>query len=127
MAHDPSSALSIALVRTWTGIPEVSPRWLVANSQGTRIVDVREPAEFADGHVPGAELVPLGTLETATRDWQRAAPLVVVCRSGARSGKAARVLERLGFEAVASLRGGVVAWGAEGFPLERPDGLAGTR
>jgi rhodanese-related sulfurtransferase len=128
MTHDQrSNSLSDALVRTWTGVPEVSAQWLAAHPEAARVVDVREPAEFADGHLPGSELVPLGTLEAEARSWPRHTPIVVVCRSGMRSAKAARLLERLGFEVVASLRGGVTDWGGQGNPLVRSDARVGTR
>ena len=84
----------------------------VARRHGsTRIIDVREPDEFHGelGHVPGAELVPLATLEHAAAGWPREQELVVVCRSGARSARAARLLMGLGFTRVVNLLGGIVA------------------
>jgi rhodanese-related sulfurtransferase len=86
-----------------------------------RIVDVREPAEFNGplGHVPGAELVPLATLEVSAGAWCKTEPLVVVCRSGARSAKAARLLCVLGFCVVFDLTGGTQAHVSAGYPVER--------
>lgn len=75
-----------------------------------RLIDVREPSEFVLGHVPGAELVPLGTLETAARTWDRTAPIVVVCRSGSRSARGAHLLLTMGFENVYNLTGGMLAY-----------------
>ena len=86
-----------------------------------RLIDVREPAEFDGelGHIPGAELVPLGTLEVAARGWEKDAPLMVVCRSGARSATAAAVLLRLGFRDVVNVEGGMRGYVDAGLPVER--------
>ncbi len=109
--------------RTPEGIPEVEPSWVrnSAAGAGARVIDVREPAEWDGelGHIAGAELVPLGGLEQASDAWDRHERLVVVCRSGARSGRAAVALERRGFDAVGSMRGGMRAWNERGFRVER--------
>ncbi len=85
-----------------------------------RVIDVREPHEFfgAEGHVPGAELVPLASLEAAAAQWPRDEPLVVVCRSGGRSSRAAQLLNMLGFKHVTNLLGGMIAWKALNLPVE---------
>jgi rhodanese-related sulfurtransferase len=78
----------------------------------TRIVDVREPAEYAGplGHIPGAELVPLDRLAEAAQSWDRNKPLLVVCERGARSIYAAAHLASIGFTEVGSLVGGMLAY-----------------
>ena len=83
-----------------------------------KIVDVRQPAEFTGelSHIVGAELVPLATLDAGAAGWRLEDPVVVVCRSGGRSGRAALVLENLGFSRVASMAGGMLAWGEAGLP-----------
>jgi glyoxylase-like metal-dependent hydrolase (beta-lactamase superfamily II)/rhodanese-related sulfurtransferase len=103
------------------GIPEVPPEWVAANAGTVRLVDVREPSEFTGelGHVPGAELVPLASLEHAAATWDRASPIVTICRSGGRSGKAALQLRERGFEKIASMRGGMQAWHERRLPVER--------
>jgi rhodanese-related sulfurtransferase len=80
---------------------------------------VREPAEYVGplGHIPGAELVPLGTIEREAASWDRAQPLVLVCRSGGRSGKAALQLKAMGFDRLASMRGGMTRWNELGIPV----------
>ncbi len=85
-----------------------------------RVIDVREPAEFTGelGHIPGAELVPLATLESAAKDWPRDEALVVACRSGARSTKAAITLVGMGFTHVTNLDGGTQGYGEAGLPVE---------
>jgi rhodanese-related sulfurtransferase len=87
-----------------------------------RVVDVREPGEFVGplGHVPGAVLVPLATLTDAAQAWSREAPVLLVCRSGARSTRAAEALVAMGFRHVYELVGGMTAWNESGLPvLER--------
>jgi rhodanese-related sulfurtransferase len=83
-----------------------------------RIVDVREPVEFTGelGHIAEAELVPLATVLEAAESWDKSAPLVLVCRSGARSGRAGEALCAMGFEDVTNMVGGMIAWNQEGLP-----------
>lgn len=97
---------------------EIKPQdvavWL---KRGAQVVDVREPWEFAEGHLPGSVNVPLG--EFVGRLAELSAPLVLVCASGARSGAAASFLDRRGFGVVANLLGGVHLWQEFGLTLER--------
>lgn len=100
-----------------SSVPEVPVSWVKETWQEGRyrLVDVREPDELLPppkglGHIPGAVSLPLATVVDATRSWNRAAPIVVFCRSGGRSGKAALALEAEGFTSVASMRGGMLAW-----------------
>lgn len=102
------------------GYRELPPEGAQAHLDRFRLVDVREPWEFAGGplgHIEGAELVPLGTLVDAAAGWDRSRPILVVCRSGARSGRAASALARLGFAHVYNLVGGMLVWNANGLPV----------
>jgi rhodanese-related sulfurtransferase len=85
-----------------------------------RIIDVREPDEFVGplGHIPGAELVPLRTLQQEMKDWSKDQAMLMVCRSGGRSGSAAAILARAGFANVINLRGGMMAYNAASLPVE---------
>lgn len=76
-----------------------------------RMIDVREPDEFTGplGHLPGAELVPLGTVERASESWSREKPLLLICRSGGRSASAATALASRGFTRLYNLVGGMLA------------------
>lgn len=86
-----------------------------------RVIDVREPSEWSGdlGHLPEAELVPLASLAHAAREWDRDATLIMVCRSGGRSGAAQRQLRQMGFTAVINLVGGMLAVNAAGLPVHR--------
>lgn len=82
------------------------------------IIDVREPAEFAGGHVPGARSVPLGQLAGLDVASAEGKALVLVCASGRRSGAGCEALAGRVKGDVLSLEGGVAAWRASGGPVE---------
>ena len=90
------------------------------NREKAVLIDVSEPAEYAAGHAMGARSVPLGSLE-ASKDLpkNKAVPLVVVCPTGARAGKAVATLKKLGFENTRALAGGFEAWRAANLPVEK--------
>ncbi|MBZ4421592.1 rhodanese-like domain-containing protein [Myxococcus sp. RHSTA-1-4] len=105
------------------GYRDVDVRQLAAQSTAhLRLVDVREPSEFDGilGHIDGARLVPLATVKEAAADWPRDADLLMVCRSGGRSAKAAVQLLGLGFTRVMNLCGGMLAWNTADLPVVRP-------
>jgi len=86
------------------------------------VLDVRTPAEFDAGHLPGAVLIPLSQLDARWEEIaaHREGKVLLTCRSGNRSTVAAEILVRRGFRDLYNLRGGVRAWSAEGLPLSRP-------
>jgi rhodanese-related sulfurtransferase len=92
----------------------------VATLDGARIIDVREPDEFAGplGHIPGAELVPLATVQSASKAWHRDETILLVCRSGGRSGRAAKLLAKAGFSELLNLKGGMELYSSSGLPVE---------
>jgi len=85
------------------------------------VIDVREPAEFATGHLVGARNIPVGELEAklANSVKNKALPLILVCRSGARSGAAMATAKKLGYAQAQSLAGGLNAWAAAKLPVEK--------
>lgn len=83
-----------------------------------RLIDVRTYPEFAEGHIDGSELVPLGTLDKASDPWDRSAPLTLVCGSGKRAEQARQLLKSKGFASLDLLDGGVQAWTDNGRPLQ---------
>ncbi len=83
------------------------------------LVDVREPDEWAQGHMPGARHVPLGQLMREPARHLRHDRVIFVCGHGVRSLTAAHVAANRGFEKVFSLDGGIVGWHSAGFPVER--------
>jgi rhodanese-related sulfurtransferase len=83
---------------------------------GAILIDVREPDEWAAGHVQGARHIPLAQLGQRQRELPADRPIITVCRSGARSARAATLLAEQGLEA-SNLRGGMRAWAAAGLPV----------
>lgn len=101
---------------------DIPPAQLGTLGPEVRRIDVREPDEYTGplGHLPGAELVPLGTLDAASASWPREAPLLLICRSGGRSAKAAQALAQRGFKHLYNLAGGMLA--VREPPAARPQG-----
>jgi rhodanese-related sulfurtransferase len=85
------------------------------------VVDVCEAEEFAAGHVVGARNVPLNQLEDklAAQVKNKTLPLILVCQTGARSGRALAIAKKLGYEQAQSLAGGLAAWRSANLPLEK--------
>ena len=85
------------------------------------VIDVCEPGEYAAGHIVGSKNIPLGQLESklATTVKNKALPLVLVCQSGKRSGSAAAIAKKLGYEQAQSMAGGLVAWKTASLPVEK--------
>jgi rhodanese-related sulfurtransferase len=91
------------------------------HARGAHVVDVREPHEYQRGHVPGAQLIPLGVVPLRLHELPRDRPVYVICASGHRSLTAARHMARVGVDA-RSVRGGTHAWASAGRPLARGQG-----
>jgi len=103
------------------GYREITPAELAQAEFSGRILDVREPAEFNAelGHLTRAELVPLATVPIRAADWDRDEELVLVCRSGGRSSRAAQLLASMGFRKLYNLSGGMLAHNAAALPVRR--------
>lgn len=83
------------------------------------ILDVREPWEYEQGHVPGVTLIPLAELETRVDELPDDAPIYVICRSGNRSTTASKILISAGKQDVRNVQGGILAWQQAGLPVEQ--------
>jgi len=83
------------------------------------VVDVREVEEFAAGHIAEAQLAPLGNVEESLADIAKDREIVLVCRSGRRSGIAAERLAAKGFTRLWNMEGGMIAWEKLGYPVEK--------
>ena len=83
------------------------------------LLDVRQPDEFAEGHVQGSRLIPLGELEARTAELPDDQPIYVICRSGNRSKTASQILNKAGKKDVRNVQGGILAWVAAGYPVQR--------
>lgn len=86
---------------------------------GVVVVDVREPVEWAQGHIPDAVHIPLGTLLNQPRELLQQDNIIFVCAEGVRSAVACEVAAAIGRKQLYNLEGGTVAWGRQGYPLAR--------
>jgi rhodanese-related sulfurtransferase len=91
------------------------------NREKAVVIDVCESGEFAAGHVGGAKNIPLAELEgrLAVVVKNKALPVILVCQSGARSGRALAIAKKLGYDKAQSLGGGLAGWKAAGLPIEK--------
>jgi adenylyltransferase/sulfurtransferase len=91
----------------------VTPRdveaWL-SRGEGVQLLDVREPQEAALGAIRGSVLIPLGELPGRLHEVDRTRPVVVYCRSGARSARGVELLRSAGLGRTYNLAGGILAW-----------------
>jgi rhodanese-related sulfurtransferase len=108
------------LTITFAGIPEIQPSVLEERLDLAQVIDVREPEEWngAMGHIANAKLIPLGQLAARANEIDKARPIVMACRSGARSAQAVVILKKLGFKDVVNLAGGMIRWHASGIAVE---------
>jgi len=103
-----------------TGLDPATAVQLINREKGV-VIDVCEPGEFAAAHVGGARNIPLGQLESKLSGAvkNKTVPLILVCQSGARSGRAVAIAKKLGYEQAQSLGGGLASWKAANLPIER--------
>ena len=91
----------------------------IRNRDDVVLIDVREDFEYADGHIPGATLIPLGQIPDRLNEIPQDKTVVAVCRSGNRSGQATDFLREQGFDNVHNMQGGMNAWGQAGYEIEK--------
>ena len=86
---------------------------------GALVLDVREVGEYAEAHIAGSTLIPLGQLAQRLQELgvDKSKPVVLICRSGRRSAQALTILEQAGFSAASNVEGGMQAWQKAGLPV----------
>ena len=119
----------VLLARTWIGpgaVRSVRPTEALQliNHHNALVVDVRSDKEFQEGHILNALHIPLGVLSSRMAELEpyKAGPIILVCRSGARSAQAAGTLKKQGFTDVHNLSGGNLAWVNARLPLTTEKG-----
>ena len=89
---------------------------LAKRASGAFMLDVRQPDEWAEYHMPNSTLIPLEKLDARLSELPRDREIVVVCRSGNRSAAGRDILKQAGFQQVTSMAGGLAQWRAAGYP-----------
>jgi len=90
---------------------------MLSQSPRPFLLDVRTPGEYKQGHVSGAELIPLNELSAKKGRIPKERDVICICASGSRSGAAARQLSSLGYK-VSNMRGGMSRWTRDGLPVK---------
>src|SRR5438093_281234 len=110
-----------AMLTTNPEVAEVPLEALEQRGPEAVVLDVREPDEYAHGHVPGAINVPQAELASRLDEIPRDRPVLAICQRGSRSYRAAQFLKQLGYRDVVSVAGGTGTWEEEGKPLSYGD------
>lgn len=104
-----------------SGFKEVDPGYVAGNTDsGVHLIDVRTEAEVAQGVIDGAIHIPLHLLPLRAADIPQDKPVVIYCRSGARSAQACAFMASKGYDNMHNLSGGIMAWARSGNALSQP-------
>ena len=87
------------------------------SAYASRVLDVRRPGEYSQGHIAGVRNIPLSELASNLQQLREHKPLAIICQGGYRSSMAASILMANGFTDLINVRGGFAAWKKEGFPI----------
>ncbi len=101
-------------------IPEISPvdAYQMLERGGVQLIDVREPWEYEEAHIPDCRLIPMGEVPARLAEIDKETPAIVYCRSGSRSGKIVTLLRGAGYGKLLNLKGGMLAWANAQLPTE---------
>lgn len=107
--------------RSYAGLLEIDPEWVVEHLAEVHVLDVRQREELEErlGHIATAQCVPLNELKDRLAEIPKDRPVIPVCHAGMRSGQATVILRDAGFPRVANLRGGMLLWQQMGLPVQR--------
>lgn len=119
-----ASALGLfwpALTKGAAGGVQPSEAVLLMNREKAVVIDVCEPAEFAQGHVVGSKNIPLAQLEAQLPQVvkNKSLPVIIVCQAGSRASRAAAQAQKLGYERAQALAGGLKSWREANLPVEK--------
>lgn len=107
----------------YEGVLDVTPQQVLDNLQSLTLIDVREPDEYTGelGHIKGAKLIPLGSLETSLSELPKEQPIVFICRSGNRSGHASLLAKENGINNTFNMFGGMILWNENDFATTKEE------
>ncbi len=119
-----TSALGLfwpAMTKGAAGGVEPTEAVMLINREKAVLIDVCEPAEFAQGHAVGAKNIPLAQLEAQLPQVvkNKSLPVIMVCQVGGRASRAASQAQKLGYERAQALAGGLKAWREASLPVEK--------
>jgi rhodanese-related sulfurtransferase len=89
----------------------------IASGEDVLLVDIRTPAEIAQGAIPAALHLPMHLIPIRINELPKDREVVLYCRSGARSYQACAYMMQQGYDRVLNLRGGIIAWARHGYPI----------
>ncbi|WP_373508434.1 rhd_2599 family sulfurtransferase [Thiocapsa sp.] len=89
----------------------------IASGEDVLLVDIRTPAEIAQGAIPDAMQLPMHLIPIRINELPKDRDVVLYCRSGARSYQACAYMLQQGYDRVLNLRGGIIAWARHGYPI----------
>jgi rhodanese-related sulfurtransferase len=114
-------------------LPQISPMELAGRLEGdatATVLDVRSPAEYEAGHIPGARLLPVDELDTGNLETvldraglEADTPLYLTCHAGKRAERAAQILREAGMTQLMLVQGGTEAWQKAGLPINKSDSV----
>ena len=109
--------------RLMTGAKDITVQQAVQliNRRDAVVLDVRDAAEYAAGHIPNARHIPAGDVEKRLKELEKLKnrPIVVSCRGGNRAAQVSALLKKHGFQEVFPLRGGIPGWQQAAMPIEK--------
>jgi rhodanese-related sulfurtransferase len=118
-----AAAITLLLLRSpAAGDAAVSPAEaarLIKHQKDLQLIDVRTQAEFADGHLAGARLIPVQEIAQRLAEIDKQKPVLLYCHTGLKSGKALTILQDHGYPQAKHLEGGLMAWQAAGLPVTK--------
>jgi rhodanese-related sulfurtransferase len=118
-AETAAPALEEIDLSTLAGNVDVQTVAAVKDNPGVFLLDVREPDEYAAGHIPGITLLPMGEVPARLSEIPTDKEVIVACRTGNRSSQVVDYLREQGFTNVHNMEGGIVAWEAAGYEVEQ--------
>ena len=92
---------------------------MIKETKDLQVIDVRTSAEYAEGHLAKAKLIPVQEIAQRLAEIDKSKPVLLYCRSGHRSGNALKILQSKGYTEAKHIEGGITAWQAAGLPVTR--------